>query len=197
MNSFKQIAIAAALCIGAVSCANAATVNNSFVLQNDYAGVPGEYDQKFTITDTGADAFTGGAVTHVANNSFIDDYYFNLPESSAIDFSVASLFVPAQSVSFSTAVLYTATGEFTYDFATMSFTPTALSGSGLSLTQGEYALEITGTTLINGGTYRGYLDASPGDYVAPSAVPEPANVALMMAGLGLIGGLARRRNKKA
>ena len=195
MNSFKQIAVAAAFCIGAVSCANADTVNNSFVLKN--GSLAGQADLKFTFTDTRADAFTNQHVMHVAGNTFVDDYYFDLPESSAIDFSVSSLFVPAQSVSFSGATLYTATGEYTFDFATMSFAPTAMSGSGLSLTLGEYALEITGTTLIGGGTYRGWIDASPDDYVAPSAVPEPANLALMLAGLGLVGGLARRRDRKA
>jgi hypothetical protein len=195
MNSFKQIAVAATFCIGAVSCAHADTVNNSFVLKN--SSVAGQSDLKFTFADTGADAFTNQHVTHVAGNTFVDDYYFNLPESSAIDFSVSSLFVPAQTVSFSSAVLYTATGEFSFDFATMSFAPTTMTASGLSLTLGEYALEITGTTLIGGGFYRGWIDASPGDYVAPSAVPEPANLALMLAGLGLIGGFARRRNRKA
>jgi hypothetical protein len=195
MNSLKQIAVAAALCIGAVSCAHADTVNNSFVLKNSSAA--GEPDLKFTFIDTGSDAFTNQHVTHVAGDTFVDDYYFNLPESSAVDFSVSSLFLPAQAVSFTSAVLYTATGEYSFDFATMSFSSTTMTGSGVSLSLGEYALEITGTTLISGGIYRGWIDASPDNYVAPSAVPEPANVALMLAGLGLMGGLARRRGKKA
>lgn len=197
MNSFKQISFAAALCIGAVTSVHAAAVNNSFVLQNDLAGVKGVYASKFTIVDTGNDALTETPVTHVANDTFTDDYYFNLPESSAVDFSVAADFAPNAEVSFSSAIMYTATGEFSYDFATMSFTPTAISASGLSLTSGEYALEIIGTTLVNGGTYAGVLNASPADYVAPSAVPEPANAALLLAGLGLIGGFLRRRGQKA
>lgn len=197
MNSFKQISLAAALCIVAVTCAHADTVDNSFVLQNDDAGVKGDYDSKFTIVDTGNDSFTETPVTHVANDTFVDDYYFNLPESSAIDFSVAADFAPNAEVSFSSAIMYTASGEFSYDFATMRFTPTAISADGLSLSTGEYALEIIGTTLVDGGTYSGVLNASPADYVAPSAVPEPANAALLLAGLGLVGAVVRRRGRSA
>ena len=194
MKSFKLLALAATFGLGSVTAAHAAVVNNSFVLQNALAGVQGEYNSQFDISDVGNDAFTETPVTHVANDTFIDDYYFNLPESSGIDFDVAAAFSPTAEVSFSSAILYTATGDFQYSFGTMSFSPTAISASDLSLTSGEYALEIIGTTLVDGGSYSGLLNGIPGDFVPPtSAVPEPVDAALMLAGLGILAGVVRRR----
>jgi len=194
MKSFKLLALAAALCVAGVTAAQAATVNNAFVLSNDWAGNPGQYNSQFTISDVGNDAFTQQPVTHVANDTFVDDFYFNLPESSGVNFSLSANLSPNAEVSFSSAIMYTASGEYQYSFKTMSFSPIAISGSGLSLTGGEYALEVTGKTLVNGGAYTGVLNGVPSDFVSPtSPVPEPTEAALMLVGLGAIGGVARRR----
>ena len=192
MNSIQQIALAATLCIA--GAAHADTVVNSFVVQNDWAGVQGEYNSQFTIADVGKDSFTETPVTHVAGDTFVDDYYFNLPESSGVGFSIAAGSASDAGVSFASAILYTATGSYTYSFATTSFTPTAISGSGLSLTSGEYALEVIGTTLVDGGTYAGVLDGVPGDFVGSApAVPEPAEAAMLLAGAAMVAGGLRRR----
>ncbi len=198
MNTFKHLAVAASLCIAGTSGVHAATVNNSFVIQNDWAGVKGEYNSQFTIADTGKDSFTETPVTHVANDTFVDDYYFNLPESSGVSFSIAADDKADPGVFFDSAILYTSTGDFSYSFATLTFTPTAISGAGLSLTSGEYALEVIGTTLVNGGTYSGVLDGVPGDFVGSTpAVPEPAEAGLMLAALAVIAGALRRRGSRA
>lgn len=55
-----------------------------------------------------------------------------------------------------------------------------ISDSGLT---GNYYLLVSGTT--SGGTYNGNISLSP--------VPEPESYAMMLAGLGLMGFVARRR----
>ncbi len=56
-----------------------------------------------------------------------------------------------------------------------------------------YTLSITGSPVGGGDSLiRGYLSAS-----AVSPVPEPESIAMMLAGLGVIGAVVRRRNRAA
>lgn len=56
------------------------------------------------------------------------------------------------------------------------------------LDPGTYYLTVSGTaTGSSGGAFSGMINVSP--------VPEPETYALMLAGLGVLGFLARRRNK--
>jgi hypothetical protein len=54
---------------------------------------------------------------------------------------------------------------------------------------GVYYIEFTGTSIVNGGAFTGEASTE--------AIPEPANAALLLAGLGLFATLARRRNPQA
>jgi hypothetical protein len=54
-----------------------------------------------------------------------------------------------------------------------------------TLTAGTYVLEIRGDVTGAGGTYSGQLNLSP--------VPLPAALPLLISGLGLLGGLVRKR----
>ena len=59
----------------------------------------------------------------------------------------------------------------------------------LPLLAGTHTLEIKGIASVGGASY--------GGNVAVQAVPEPETYAMLLAGLGLMGGIARRRANKA
>jgi hypothetical protein len=62
-----------------------------------------------------------------------------------------------------------------------------------SLSGGNYYVEVTGTAAAGGSDYGVTLYG--GTSPAVSAVPEPANAALLLAGLGLMGFMAKRRKQ--
>ena len=53
------------------------------------------------------------------------------------------------------------------------------------LGSGVYYIEVMGQSLVAGGGFSGHINTT--------AIPEPDNMALLLAGLGVIGTLARRR----
>ncbi|MBM6575736.1 FxDxF family PEP-CTERM protein [Microvirga sp. SRT01] len=59
--------------------------------------------------------------------------------------------------------------------------------SWTDLTAGEHVITVNGTWGTAGGSYAGTLNFEP------TAVPEPASWALMIAGVGIAGGTLRRR----
>lgn len=61
--------------------------------------------------------------------------------------------------------------------------------SAAGLSAGTYYLKLTGTTWGTNASYAGYLNITP--------VPEPESYAMFLAGLGLMGAVARRRIKKS
>jgi hypothetical protein len=61
---------------------------------------------------------------------------------------------------------------------------------GFGLAPGVYTLTLTGTNSASMGSDAGNLALTPG---LPAAVPEPDNYAMLLAGLGIVGLLARRR----
>ncbi len=61
--------------------------------------------------------------------------------------------------------------------------------SAAGLSAGSYFLKLSGTTWGTNASYAGYLNITP--------VPEPESYAMFLAGLGLMGAVARRRIKKS
>lgn len=101
-----------------------------------------------------------------------------------------------------------------YDFHALAFSPTISSSmwSGLSFFDGSDAHEISTALPLSLGnlspaSFRGWLGYEANDslntYISVrfsvssiSAVPEPETYAMLLAGLGLVGTIARRRQKR-
>lgn len=145
---------------------------------------------------------------------FYDDYLFSLPTSPLATFSAAAITIDLSNVlslqNFS-ARLYRidngldslTTGVPASGAVPQRWTSTSLVGQGISgevtlinnvnlLAGARYALEIRGTVAgLAGGSYGGNINITP---VQPS-VPEPSSMALLLASLGVLAWVSRRRSR--
>jgi hypothetical protein len=120
----------------------------------------------------------------VANGSFLDIYNFSLVSLSDFD-------ADATTLNFRRFQINNTTFGYTLFDSANTVLSTGNSSSGFSLSSlasGPYYLEVSGfATGANGGLYNGALTVTP--------VPEPETFAMLLAGLGLMGTIARRRRK--
>lgn len=118
--------------------------------------------------------------TNKVSGSFLDNYTFTLSSSSDTDYGGASYNIGS-------AINYAITGlDFKLYTSAASLLASGLSFSVNGLNSGDYYLTVSGTaTGPKGGLYAGSIDATP--------VPEANTYAMMLAGLGLMGFVARRR----
>lgn len=148
-------------------------------------------------------ADTGGGVLDLGTGSagfnrtptgptFTDTYTFTLSGNSYLTTgSVTSAAVAAQDLDFTSISILNAASATVATFVSLgsdaveffSLAPTLLA-------PGVYSLLITGTQSADGATYAGNLA------IATVAVPEPQSYALMLAGIGAVGFVVRRRKPR-
>jgi hypothetical protein len=172
------------------SAASAATVKE-FTTLNDMVASPNP---------------TVGPVGAAAHGDFqlaqpVDDVYnFNIAASS--DLLTYAKEFESQNVSMDPATFTLYTGTSTGDSGTaatmigttFSFAGgTAVTTTYANLAAGNYFFEVTGNaTGVLGADYDLSINANTPGNPLPG-VPEPANMALLLAGLGLMGFMAKRR----
>ena len=138
-------------------------------------------------------------VTYHDDAGPIDDVYtFSIGASSNVDgygeeFEARSVTMPGATFTLFSGA-YGAPGA-TQVGAPMAFNNTANEHLYMSLASGSYYFEVMGSSAKAGSAYdfEAYANESGG---GASNAPEPANVALMLSGLGLLGMMARRRHQR-
>lgn len=118
------------------------------------------------------------ATGKAAGGVFSDDFFFDLAIKSDVIGSVGTFFGV---VSFGSVLI-------DGNALTLASTPTGYGFSFSGLAAGTHTLTVEGVFPKGGHAYLGSLYATP-------AVPEPESMALALAGLGVMGLVARRRQR--
>jgi hypothetical protein len=152
------------------------------------------------VTDWG----TLGPVADVAYVTYhdaagpIDDVYtFDIAAASDVnaygkEFEARSVTMPGATFTLFSGV-YGSSGV-TQVGSPFSFSDTAAENLYAGLASGNYYFEILGTSALAGSAYD--FEAFANNAAPPLTVPEPANAALLVAGIGLMTFLARRRRQQ-
>jgi hypothetical protein len=183
MNLFKSVILAAILCISSFNT-YADTITNLSV---------GPLPTSLAYSNSFASASSG--------TTFWDDYIFTIPNGSANSVTSSINLDSILGLTNLRARLYTGSTHETGAVApgtlldnwgtTVNFSPTVgittVVLNPISLLAGTYTLQIKGTVAgSSGGSYAGVLNIA-------QPIPEPESYAMLIAGLGLMGFMARRR----
>jgi len=131
-----------------------------------------------------------------AIGGFTDFFTFSLPPNFGSGYSAANftLLPGTYNTMLSTLSLFSNPDGILFNFDdSLLGTSIAPGNSSLALAQGthpagNYYINVTGVTNgTAGGIYTGAISVT--------AVPEPENYAMLLAGLGVMGAIAMRRNK--
>ena len=123
-----------------------------------------------------SDSFSG-----LIGDTFLDHFMFSVQPSATFTLTTNSLFQSGLTVS---------SGELWNGAGTTQFFPTGspFFTSSPILSPGAYDLRISGTLTATSGLHGVAINFSP-----TTPIPEPETYAMMLAGLGLMGFVARRR----
>lgn len=184
-HSLKKLTLAALLSLASVSAfADTLTTLSVGALPTSIT-----YSNTFNASTTGS--------------TFFDDFYFTIPSGSANSITSSLNLDSIFGLTNLNARLYIgnthetgamAPGTLVSDWGTtVNYSPTVSSTTivlnPITLAAGTYTLQIRGTVSGSaGGSYAGVLNLA-------NPVPEPETYALLVAGLGLVGGMSRRKNK--
>jgi len=126
---------------------------------------------------------------------FNDIFTFSLPANGGSGYSVINFPVPGFfNTLLATASLMSNPDGIPFNADDMFLTSTVSASNKLSMTwgpsaAGNFYLNVTGITNGSvGGLYNGAITVT--------AVPEPESYAMLLAGLGVMGAIAIRRNKR-
>jgi len=226
LRKIATLSAAVGLALGAATQpASAATGDTTtFLLTSDHCtGTCGGGDNpqasfgSIVVTDLAGD-FLGFNITLTNGNKFVQTgldltFGFNLAANPTITYSAltAGYTIPGGTSPLQSAGTYheNGTGDFEYGVIwgggggggnaaanpVLSFT---IGGTGLTLASLEQnaALQFFAADIISGTTGNtGVVDASVA--LPPTSVPEPETYAMLLAGLGMMGFVARRRKQKA
>lgn len=127
---------------------------------------------------------SAGFVNTPPAGAFSDIYTFTLPVATTLTGIVTSVVSGGQDIDFTTLTLTGPSGPLS--FAQTNADPFEIwTISTAVLSAGAYTLTLIGTNSAAIGTYSGNL--------AVAAIPEAGTYGMMLAGLGLVGFLVRRR----
>jgi hypothetical protein len=188
MSKLKMAAAAAVLTIAGGALAAPVTEHASKTLTPDPVNPADPSTTSWTIQNAPFVAVHGPEAGK-KNDKFDDIYTFTLSNPyNLVDLGANATIHRGPMVSFSGWTLYDVTTSKTIASAA-SLISNGVELDDVELRGGTYTFELKGSFVQAKGTYTGYVTAE--------AVPEPAEAALLLAGLGLVGTLARRRGLKS
>jgi hypothetical protein len=134
---------------------------------------------------------------HDASGPIDDVYTFDIAASSDVDaygeeFEARSVTMPDATFTLFSGVY--GTSGVAQVGSPFSFNNTATETVYAALPSGEYYFQILGSSALAGSAYD--FEAYANNAAPPLTVPEPANAALLVAGIGVMAFLARRRRQQ-